>query len=273
MNELIDKIIYDALEEDIPTLDITSDNLLHNEQGEAILIAKENGVVSGINIVQRLFQVLDDEVFVKVINYDGTYIEENDIIAIISGNLHTILKGQRLALNFIQRMSGIATKTKSFVDQVEDTFVKIIDSRNTTPNFRYLEKIAVNHGGGGNSRRNLSEQVSITQNHIEVVGSASKAVELLSERTDQSINIEVEVNTFEQFLEVIHTKCDIIIFRDMMHESIRKCCTHNTNKLVGTYLVNTDELKTVSKTGVDFIIIDELTHSYNLLDIKLNITK
>lgn len=273
MNDQIDAILYEALEEDIPTLDITSDNLLQNQQGEAVILAKENGVVSGINIVLRLFQILDDDIYMKIINHDGVYVEENDIIAIISGNLSTLLKGKRLALNILRRMSGIATKTKSYVDQVSDTFVKIIDSRDNTPNFRLFEKLAVTHGGGMNSRSNLSDQVRIEQSHIHAVGSIKGAINLISSRIDQSIRIEVEVNTFEQFLEAIHTKCDIIILRDMTITDLSKCSSHNTDRLVGTISTSFDDVKDISKTGIDFIIVDELTHSFKTLDIELNINK
>ncbi len=273
MNDQIDKIIYDALEEDIPTIDITSDNLFEDEQGEALLIAREDGVLSGINVVQRLYRILDDDIYIKVINHDGTYIEEGDIIAIISGNLRTILKGHRLALNIVKRMSGIATKTKRYVDQVEGSYVKIIDSRSTTPNFRYLEKLAVIHGGGINSRQNISTQVRINESHIGIIGSVRKAIEKVVERVDQSVKIEVEVNSFEQFLEAIHTKCDIIIFRDMSFELLQKCSSHNTDKLIGTYANDLNYIKEFSRASIDFIIVDELTHSYKLLDIELNINK
>lgn len=273
MNDQIDKIIYDALEEDIPTIDITSDNLLTSETAEAVLIAKESGVLSGISIMKRIFQILDDEIYIKVINYDETFVEEGDIIAIISGNIRTLLKGERLVLNTIGRMSAIATKTKKYVESVSDSFTKIIDTRNTTPNFRVLEQLAITHGGGLNYRSSLSSQVLIKSTHINQYSSAKIAIEKIYQHIDHDTKVAIEVNTFQQFLEVIHSKCDIIFLRDMNVDMIRKCVEHNNKKLLGTYESSIDNIISLSNTGIDFICVDELTHSYKLFKVELNMNK
>jgi len=271
MNDQIDKILYDALEEDIPTIDITTDNLFTDESCEAVLIAKENGVISGVKILQRLYQILDDDIYIKVINHDSTYVEEGDIIAIISGNLRTVIKGRRIALNFIQRMSAIASKTKKCVDLLDHSYTKITDSRNTTPTFRYVERLAVVDGGAINHRGDLSSQVLLEKTHSRAYGSIKNAISHIVPKIDHSIKVEIEVNTFEEFLEAIHTECDIIMLRNMSDEIIRKCVNHNTEKLLEVNVAKISQVKPIANTGIDFISVDELTHSYTLMNIELNI--
>ena len=197
MNEQIDKIIYDALEEDIPTIDVTTDNLFRNELSEGVFIAKEDGILSGVKVMQRVFEILDDEIYIKVINGDGVFVEKGDIIAIITGHTKSILKGERIALNLMQRMSGVATLTRKFVNEISNDTTKILDTRKTTPNLRVLEKMAVVHGGGVNHRFSLSDQVMLKDNHIKTAGSITKAVNIVKSKVDHNIKIEVEVETFK----------------------------------------------------------------------------
>ena len=274
MNKKIDKIIYDALEEDIPTIDVTTDNLFNDEISEGAFIAKEDGVLSGIKVMNRVFQILDDEIYIKVINGDGVFVEKGDIIAIIKGRTKSILKGERIALNIIQRMSGVATLTRKFVDEISNSFTKILDTRKTTPNLRILEKQAVLDGGGINHRMNLSSQVMLKDNHIKTAGSITRAVNIVKSKIDQSIKIEVEVETFEQFLEATQTSCDIIMLDNMSNDLMRKCVEHNTSKLLeASGNMTVDRIKSVSETGVDFISVGALTHSYTALDISLKFSK
>ena len=274
MNKEIDKIIYDAFEEDIPTIDVTTDNLFQDEISEGIFTAKENGVISGIKVMQRVFEILDDTLEIKVINPDGSVVEKGDIIAIISGKSKSILKGERIALNVMQRMSGVATLTRKFVSEISNNHTKILDTRKTTPNLRILEKQAVLHGGGMNHRMNLSDQVMIKDNHIKAAGSITNAVEIIKSKVDQSIKIEVEVETFDQFLEAIQTDCDIIMLDNMSNELMRKCVEYNNNKLLeASGNMTLDRIKSVSETGVDFISVGALTHSYMALDISLKFSK
>ncbi len=274
MSKQIDKIILDALKEDIPTIDITTDNLFTDEQSEGIFIAKEDGILSGVKVMQRVFQLVDDSVYVKVINTDGTFIEKGDLIAIISGKARSILKGERIALNLMQRMSGIASTTKKFVEQITNNHTKILDTRKTTPNLRIVEKMAVVDGGGINHRFSLSDQVMIKDNHIKAAGSITRAVRLVKSKVDQNIRIEVEVETFEQFLEAIETECDIIMLDNMNNELTRKCVLANNTKLLeasGNMVL--DRIKEVSETGVDFISVGALTHSVKSMDISLKFNK
>ena len=274
MNEQIDKIIYDALEEDIPTIDVTTDNLFRNELSEGVFIAKEDGILSGVKVMQRVFEILDDEIYIKVINGDGVFVEKGDIIAIVTGHTKSILKGERIALNIMQRMSGVATLTRKFVNEITNNHTKILDTRKTTPNLRILEKQAVLDGGGVNHRMSLSDQVMLKDNHIKTAGSITKAVDIVKSKVDQSIKIEVEVETFDQFLEAIHTSCDIIMLDNMSNELMRKCVEHNTNKLLeASGNMTVDRIKSVSETGVDFISVGALTHSYTALDISLKFSK
>jgi nicotinate-nucleotide pyrophosphorylase (carboxylating) len=274
MNEKIDKIIYDALEEDIPTIDVTTDNLFRNEISEGAFIAKEDGVLSGIKVMKRVFQILDDEIYIKVINDDGDYVEKGNIIAIIKGHTRSILKGERIALNIVQRMSGVATLTRKFVSEISNNHTKILDTRKTTPNLRILEKQAVLDGGGINHRMNLSEQVMLKDNHIKSAGSITKAVEIVKSKVDQTIKIEVEVETFDQFIEATQTKCDIIMLDNMSNTLMKKCVEYNNDKLLeASGNMTIDRIKSVSETGVDFISVGALTHSYTALDISLKFSK
>lgn len=274
MNEVIDKIIYDALKEDIPTIDVTTDNLFTDEESEGIFIAKEDGVLSGIKVMKRVFNIVDKDIYLKIINNDGTKVEKGDLIAIISGKSRSILKGERVALNLMQRMSGVATLTRRFVDEVKNGHTKILDTRKTTPNLRMIEKMAVVDGGGINHRYSLSDQVMIKDNHIKAAGSITRAVEIIKSKVDHSIKIEVEVETYAQFLEAIETECDIIMLDNMSNDLMRKCVEMNKGKLLeasGNMVI--DRIEKVAETGVDFISVGALTHSYKSLDISLKFNK
>lgn len=270
MDSRIDNIIKNALKEDIPTIDITSDNLFHDETSEGVFIAKQDGILSGVQVMVRVFQILDDSIFVKVLNNDSVRVERGDIIAIISGKTSSILKGERVALNFMQRMSGIASLTNLFVNEIGQYNAKILDTRKTTPNLRVLEKMSVVHGGGINHRFCLSDQVMIKDNHIKSAGSITKAVKIIKSKVDQDIKIEVEVETFDQFIEAIKTDCDIIMLDNMNNDLMRKCVLANNGKLLeASGNMELNRIKGVAKTGVDFISVGALTHSYKAMDISL----
>lgn len=274
MKKEYDDIIIRALQEDIPTIDVTTDNLFTDQMSEGIFIAKEDGVLSGIEVMKRVFEIVDESIEFKVINFDGDTVEKGDYIAIIHGKSSSILKGERVALNLMQRMSGIATLTSKFVKEIKNDHTKILDTRKTTPNLRILEKMAVVHGGGVNHRFSLSDQVMIKDNHIKAAGSITNAVSIIKKRVDQSIKIEVEVETFEQFLEAIETECDIIMLDNMSNELMRKCVEHNSNKfLEASGNMTIDRIESVSNTGVDFISVGALTHSYKAMDVSLKFTK
>ena len=270
MNEVIDKIILEALKEDIPTIDVTTDNLFTDEVSEGMFIAKEDGVLSGVKIMQRVFELIDKDVYIKVINSDGFKVEKGDLIAIISGKAKSILKGERVALNLMQRMSGVASLTREFVDQIKNDHTKILDTRKTTPNLRTIEKMAVVDGGGINHRFSLSDQVMIKDNHIRAAGSITRAVEIIKSKVDQSIKIEVEVENYDMFLEAIETECDIIMLDNMTNDLMRKCVENNKGKLLeASGNMTVDRIESVANTGVDFISVGALTHSYKSMDISL----
>jgi len=274
MDKRIDKIILDALVEDIPTIDVTTDNLFTDEVSEGAFIAKEPGVLSGVEVMKRVFELLDETIDFKIINNDSTEVDTGDIIAIISGRTASILKGERVALNLMQRMSGIATLTKKFVDELNNDFTKILDTRKTTPNLRIIEKLAVIHGGGVNHRFCLSDQVMLKDNHIKTAGSITRAVEIVKSKIDHNIKVEVEVETYDQFIEAINTECDIVMLDNMSNDLMRKCVATNNSKLLeASGNMTVERIKAVSDTGVDFISVGALTHSYKAMDVSLKFSK
>lgn len=270
MNQEIKKIIKRALKEDMPKGDITTDNLIpKGHQSSAYLIAKEPGVLSGIEVFKEVFHQVGGTFIIDCHTTDGKRISKNEVIAQIKGDTSTILKAERVALNLLQRMSGIATATKRCVDELVGD-CKILDTRKTTPNLRILEKQAVVDGGGTNHRYCLSDMVMIKDNHIDAVGSITEAVQLSKQKT-KGVKIEVEVETMEQFDEALHTDCDIIMLDNMSNELMKQCVLKNNHKkqLEASGNMNLERIKEVSAIGVDFISIGALTHSVKALDISL----
>lgn len=269
MNKIIDDIIKNALLEDMPTGDITTDNLIPDKhQSNAKFIAKEAGIISGINVCKRVFELIGGNFDMKILIQDGQSCQKGDLIATISGDTKTILKGERIALNLLQRMSAIATNTNKYASQLVGN-CKILDTRKTTPNLRILEKKAVLDGKGTNHRYCLSDQVMIKDNHIDAVGSITKAVDLVYGKVN--CKIEVEVETFEQFLEAINTPCDIIMLDNMSNELMSKCVKENNGRklLEASGNMTLERIKEVSALGVDYISVGALTHSVNAMDISL----
>ena len=266
---VVDKIIRGAIKEDMPTGDITTDNLIPlDHKSKAKFIAKEEGIISGVEVLKRVFELIGGHVDINFNVVDGQPVKPFDVIATIEGDTRTILKGERIALNLIQRMSGIATMTKKFVNELTgDT--KILDTRKTTPNLRYLEKLAVKHGGGTNHRFSLSDMVMLKDNHIDAAGSITKAVEIIKPKVN--CKIEVEVETLEQFKEALATDCDIIMLDNMNNDLMRICVGINNHKklLEASGNMTLERIKSVSETGVDFISVGALTHSVKALDISL----
>lgn len=267
--EILDKIIKDALNEDMPYGDITTDNIFDdNHKSDALFIAKEDGIISGVDVIKRVFELVGGNVYLKFNFNDGDKIKNKEIIATISGSTKTILKGERVALNLVQRMSGIATITNKFVSKLKGN-TKLLDTRKTTPNLRYLEKLAVVHGGGTNHRYSLSDMVMLKDNHIEACGSITNAVEKIKPLVN--CQIEVEVENLVQFKEALNTNCDIIMLDNMPNDLMRECVILNNNKkkLEASGNMTLDRIEDVSLTGVDFISVGALTHSPKALDISL----
>lgn len=268
---LIDKIIKDAINEDIPFGDITTNSIVKDDSlATASLILKENGVICGLPIFNRVFEILGNVEFFLFVN-EGDYLKKGKRIGILKGNAQNILLGERVALNLLQRMSGIATMTKSFITKIEDLNTKILDTRKTTPNLRILEKYAVKIGGGENHRFSLSDSILIKDNHIGYVGSITKAIELAKSTSSFVRKIEVETETKEDVLEALKSGTDIIMLDNMPVEMVKDMIKLINNKALTECSgnINLNTIRQYAETGVDYISIGSLTHSFNVLDISL----
>ncbi|TCT13851.1 nicotinate-nucleotide pyrophosphorylase [carboxylating] [Natranaerovirga pectinivora] len=271
---LIDTIINRALEEDIGTGDVTTLSTVskdHRTKGN--LIAKEEGIICGLEVFKKVFHSIDSSVLIHLNFFDGEKVSKGDIIGEIVGNTRAILTGERVALNFLQRLSGIATKTNELVQKVKGTNAKIIDTRKTTPGLRVLEKYAVKVGGGLNHRHNLSDGILIKDNHISAAGGIKKAIALGKSNAPHTLKIEVEVESIEGVKEGLEAGVDIIMLDnmsvDMMEEAVRLIGKRALIEASGN--MGDKELLSVAKTGVDFISVGALTHTIRSLDISLRL--
>lgn len=272
LEQQIDEIILMSLKEDISYGDITTDSLITdvcNVKGN--LIAKESGILAGINIFNRVFNLLDSTITIQNNKKDGDKLDKGEIIATINGKAKSILKGERTALNLLQRMSGIATSTNQLVMAIKDTNAKVVDTRKTIPGLRILDKYAVKIGGGYNHRFNLSDAVMIKDNHIKAVGNISKAVNMAKKSIPHTMKIEVEVETLDQVKEALRAKADIIMLDNMdyntMSEAVRIIGDNAITEASGNISINT--IRQVAETGVNIISCGAITHSVKALDISL----
>ncbi len=267
-------LIERALAEDVPYIDITSDLLVPAEKmGNAIITAKDSGIISGIDVAEMVFNTVDKHLVIKKHKEDSDTVEPGEHILEISGKLISILKAERTALNFLQRMSGISTKAKKISQLVKDTNTKIVDTRKTTPGLRMLEKYAVLMGGCFNHRLNLSDAVMIKDNHIKAVGSITEAVKKAKKMTPHTSRIEVEVTNLNEFLEATEAGADIIMLDNMNIRTMKEIVRINKNKCIleASGDINETNIATVAETGVDVISLGSLTHSVKSLDLSLNI--
>ncbi len=270
----IDHLIINALKEDMPLGDITTDNLIDTATvTKASLIAKQTGIIAGLDVAERVFKLLDKEISFKRKIEEGAQVQKGDIIAEIEGNARVLLKGERTALNLLQRLSGIATKTREFVDKVAGLPVKIVDTRKTTPGLRYLEKYAVKIGGGSNHRFCLSDGVLIKDNHIAAAGGISKAIALARNSIPHTIKIEVEVESLEQVQEALDSKADIIMLDNMGLEKMQEAVKLINKRAIveASGNVNLNTVYDIACTGVDIISVGSLTHSVSAFDISMRI--
>lgn len=270
--ENLDTIIRAALEEDMPEGDITSESIISPQShSEAILLAKEDGVLAGIDVAHRVFVLIDSAVsFEKHID-DGQSFHKHDSLARIKGPSISLLKGERTALNFLQRLSGIASITRKYVEAVSGTKTKILDTRKTTPGLRILEKYAVKMGGGENHRLNLSEMILIKDNHLKIIGSISEAVRKARARVRESVRIEVEATTLEEAREAVESGADMIMLDNMsldeMKEVMRWMKARVPVEVSGK--VHLDRIREIAALGVDYISVGSLTHSFKSVDISM----
>jgi len=275
MTELIfdglDDFLKAALEEDVGTGDITTNSCVpESAVSKGSFIAKEAGVISGLNVMARVFKILDETVHVDTLVSDGDAVSAGDTIATISGPSRAILTGERTALNLLQHMSGIATRTAESVREVNGTKAKILDTRKTTPGLRVFEKYAVECGGGINHRFNLATGVLIKDNHIKAAGGITNAVKQVRDSLKDSFQVEVETENLEQVKEAFAVGADIIMLDNMTPEVMSdavKVAGHVLTEASGN--MGERDLRTIAETGVDFISIGALTHSVKAMDISL----
>lgn len=268
----IDEIIIKALEEDMNYGDITTDTLISDDQkSNAILIAKDKGIIAGCEVFSRVFYLMDKEVVIDFHRKDGDLVEQKDIIAHISGPTKSILKCERTALNIIQKLSGIATMTYSFVNNTNNMPVRIVDTRKTTPGLRALEKYAVRVGGGYNHRFNLSDAVMIKDNHIKAVGSIKKAVEIAKAKIPHTMKVEIEVENLDGLKEALNAEADIIMLDNMTINMMKEAVSIAKGKAIleASGNVDLDRVKEIAETGVDIISVGALTHSVKAMDISM----
>jgi len=271
---LVDEIIRNGLKEDINNIDLTTDNLVDDEKMcRAYMIAKEDGVIAGLHVVKRVFETLDDNIKVNFKVKDGDKVKEGSKVAEIEGKTRAILKGERLALNLIQRMSGIATTANRYSELVKDYPVKIVDTRKTTPGLRILEKYAVRIGGCCNHRYNLSEAVMLKDNHIKVAGGIREAILKIKKRIPFTVKVEVEVESIEELKEAIEVGVDIVMLDNMNLKEMKEAVKIGKGKVIleASGGITEESLVEVAKTGVDIISMGALTHSVNAMDISLSI--
>jgi len=272
--EEIKSVIDYALKEDIGSGDITTNSLIPLDlQAKATMVAKSTGVIAGLAVAECVFRSLSNDINWKALVRDGDRVSKGDLILEISGSYRALLTGERVALNFLQRMSGIATMTSNYVDLVKDYKANILDTRKTAPGLRLLDKYAVMIGGGLNHRIGLYDMVLIKDNHIKIAGGISRAVAQIKKNLPKGIKIEVETTTFEEVNEALATGVDVIMLDNMSNSQMAQCVKiiNGHAKVEASGNMTAQRLKEVAETGVDFISIGALTHSVVAFDISMNI--
>ena len=267
-----DQLIRMALQEDITSEDVSTNAVMRSAvKGTVDLIAKEDGIIAGLDVYARVFQILDEKTEVHFNFKDGDAVKKGNLLATVNGDIRVLLSGERVALNYLQRMSGIATYTSQVAKLLEGSKVTLLDTRKTTPNCRVFEKYAVRVGGGCNHRYNLSDGVLLKDNHIGAAGSVAKAVAMAKEYAPFVRKIEIEVETMDQVKEAVEAGADIIMLNNMTPEMMKEAvnfidgraqteCSGNITK---------ENIQKILETGVDFVSSGALTHSAPILDISM----
>ena len=273
-NIIVDKIIERVLLEDIGTGDITTKSIIpSNLKAKGIIKTSEEGIVAGLGIACLVFKKLDSDITFQEKIKDGTKVARGKVLAEITGPARTILNGERVALNFLQQMSGIATITSKFCQEVKDFPARIVDTRKTTPGLRILEKYAVRMGGGYNHRFGLYDAVLIKDNHIAVAGGIKSAVNSVRKQISHTVKIEVEVENLSQFQEALEMKVDIIMLDNMNLDTMKEAVKMVKGKVLieASGGITLEKARKIAQTGVDLISIGALTHSVKSLDISMEI--
>ena len=267
-----DHLIMEALKEDITSEDITTNAVMREAcPGEVQLICKQDGVIAGLEVYKRVFELLDEKTEVEFYVKDGDVVKNKQLMGVVRGDIRVLLSGERGALNYLQRMSGIATYTRSIVDLLEGSKTRLLDTRKTTPNMRVFEKYAVKVGGGCNHRYNLSDGILLKDNHIGAAGSVAKAIEMAKEYAPFVRKIEIEVENLEMVKEAVEAGADIIMLDNMTPDEMREAikiidgraqteCSGNVTK---------ENVSRLVSVGVDYISSGALTHSAPILDISM----
>lgn len=268
----VDEYILNTLKEDITSEDVSTNAVMpEDKQGKAELICKQDGIICGLDIFRRTFELLDDTSRFEANFKDGDEVKKGDLLGIIYGDIKAILSGERTGLNYLQRMSGIATITKEYADRLKGTGTTLLDTRKTTPNMRPFEKYAVTVGGATNHRYNLSDGVLLKDNHIGAAGSITKAIEMARAYAPFVRKIEIETETLEQVQEALDAKADIIMLDNMDNETMRKAVEMIGDKAQSECSGNVtkERLKEIAEIGVNFVSCGALTHSAPIMDISL----
>ena len=267
-----DELILSALREDITSEDITTNSVMREYQlGEVELICKQDGVIAGLDVFKRTFELLDSKTEVTFTKKDGDSVKNGDKIGVVRGDIRVLLSGERTALNYLQRMSGIATYTRSIADLLKGSKTKLLDTRKTTPNMRVFEKYAVKVGGGYNHRYNLSDGILLKDNHIGAAGGVKEAVQMAKEYAPFVRKIEIEVENIDMLKEALDAGADIIMLDNMsvedMKEAVKLVSGKAETECSGN--VTKENVERLVDIGVDYISSGALTHSSPILDLSL----
>ena len=267
-----DELILSALREDITSEDITTNSVMREYQlGEVELICKQDGVIAGLDVFKRTFELLDSKTEVTFTKKDGDTVKNGDKIGVVRGDIRVLLSGERTALNYLQRMSGIATYTRSIADLLKGSKTKLLDTRKTTPNMRVFEKYAVKVGGGYNHRYNLSDGILLKDNHIGAAGGGKEAVQMAKEYAPFVRKIEIEVENLDMLKEALDAGADIIMLDNMsvedMKEAVKLVSGKAETECSGN--VTKENVERLVDIGVDYISSGALTHSSPILDLSL----
>lgn len=268
----VDPLILSALREDITSEDVSANSIMKTPQmGEVDLICKQDGVICGLQVFERVFTLLDENTKAEFYVEDGEVVKVGQLMGKLRGDIRVLLCGERTALNYLQRMSGIATYTRSVADLLKGTKTKLLDTRKTTPNNRIFEKYSVRTGGGNNHRYNLSDGVLLKDNHIGAAGSVKKAIEMAKEYAPFVRKIEVEVETFEMVKEAVEAGADIIMLDNMTHEQLKEAIDYIAGRaeVEVSGNVTKENIAKLTDLGVDYISSGALTHSAPIMDISL----
>lgn len=268
----VDPFILSALKEDITSEDVSTNSVMpHPQAGEVELICKQDGIICGLQVFERTFTLLDADTKVEFFVQDGDKVKAGQLMAKVHGDIRVLLCGERTALNYLQRMSGIATYTNEVASLLEGTGIKLLDTRKTTPNNRIFEKYAVRVGGGNNHRYNLSDGVLLKDNHIGAAGGVKEAIEMAKEYAPFVRKIEVEVETFDMVKDAVEAGAHIIMLDNMTTEQLKKAIDYIDGRaeIEVSGNVTKENIERIKGLGVDYVSSGALTHSAPIMDISL----